>query len=73
MVLVEHWWNRQWGWARRDIRVYRDGDVWTVVGQERQAEVVRYVDLTEVEVPEVVDHLIRHTPGPRSNWRKLGR
>lgn len=73
-VLVEHWFNGQWGWARRDIWLHQDGRTWRVVAQKRlrAEDQVERAGLSETEARALVDRLMDWTPGmDRSAWSKL--
>ncbi|GAB7039691.1 MULTISPECIES: hypothetical protein [Catenuloplanes] len=75
---VEHWFNGQWGMARKDVLLERDPDgTWAVVGVsrwgQRREERVQWRGLTEDRARRGVDYLIGWAPGPRSKWRPLSR
>lgn len=73
MEIVEHWFNGQWGWARADVWLHRDGDRWTVVAQERlrvEGE-LRYTELTEAQARAYVRHLLRTVAVGVDRWRDI--
>jgi hypothetical protein len=71
---VEHHWNGQWGWARLDIYLERDGDLWTVRALQRQGlwgEDV-WAGLDEPRARRYVEILKRDAPGLEPwHWRDV--
>lgn len=72
--LVEHHWNGQWGWARLDIYLHRDGDTWTVRATQRQGlwGDDRWEGLDETRAHRYVEELKASAPGLRPwKWRDI--
>lgn len=69
-----HLWNGQWGWARLDIYLERDGDVWRVRASQwlgRYGEDV-WDNLTEERARRYVEVLKRDAPGLEPwPWRDI--
>lgn len=73
MQLVERWWNGQWGMARLDVWLYRDGERWLVRAQKRLGqwgEGERWFD-SEEEARASVDHLLRTAKVGGDRWRDI--
>lgn len=78
MQLQEHWWNGQWGWARLDIYLERDGDTWRVRALENYGkpgyQTLVYEGMTEVQARRYVDRLkglARPPHGGEWVWRDI--
>lgn len=70
----QHWWNGQWGWARLDIYLRRDGDRWQVQALQRQGLWGDDVwdDLDEERARRYVEILKRDAPGLEPwPWRDI--
>lgn len=72
--LINHWWNGQWGGARKDIWVYRDKDRWNVIWYSR-ADKQRFkrLNTSEIVARAYVKRLIEiaPVPPPREHWRDI--
>jgi hypothetical protein len=72
--LVEHWFNQQWGWARKDIWLGHDGDrwhVWWCTRLEYEQGRKRF-DMTEDDARLLVDYLKRAAPTDYRRWSDIG-
>lgn len=71
MELVEHHWNGQWGMARLDIYLERDGREWLVRAQERmdESKELRYRCKTEAQARAYLAYLLRTAAAPEEGWR----
>ena len=70
---VEHWFNRRWGMARRDVYLLRTETGWQVLGREggtNGREVAYYFDREE-EARGMVEALKQHVPSQFANWAKV--
>jgi hypothetical protein len=68
---VEHHWNGQWGWARLDVYLERDGDRWKVralqwLGRHGNDE---WANLGEARARWYVQRLLDTAPGPPEGWK----
>lgn len=70
----QHWWNGQWGWARLDVYLERDGDQWTVralqwLGRHGEDE---WTNLSETRARWYVQRLLETAPGLEPwPWRDI--
>jgi hypothetical protein len=67
---VEHWFNRRYGVARRDVFLIRTPTGWQVLGREGGTdgrEVSHYLD-DEAAAHEMVRAMLDAVEPPLSNW-----
>lgn len=70
---VEHWFNRRWGVARRDVYLLRTETGWQVrgrVGGNDGREVVHYFD-QETDARAMVDALKQTVPAQLADWAQV--
>jgi hypothetical protein len=70
---VEHWFNRRYKTARRDVYLIRTGTGWQVKGREGGAdgrEVVHYFD-TEDDARTMLRRMLDAVPPELSNWAQM--
>ena len=70
---VEHWFNRRYGHARRDVYLLRTTTVWQVLGRQGGAdgpEVVHYFD-REDQARAMLKRMLETVPPELSNWAQM--
>jgi hypothetical protein len=70
---VEHWFNRKWGRARRDVFLIRTPSGWQVVGRQGGAdgqEVAHYFD-DEDQARAMLQRMMDAVPPELANWAKM--
>jgi hypothetical protein len=70
---VEHWFNRRWGVARRDVHLLRTETGWQVRGRQGgndSREVVYYFD-HEQDARAMVNALMQKVPPELANWAQV--
>ena len=70
---VEHWFNRRYGKARRDVYLLRTPTGWQVLGRHGGAdgrEVVHYFD-DEDRARRMLRRMLETVPGEQSDWAKM--
>lgn len=73
--LEQHWWNQQWGWARKDIWVHRQGGRWHILWCSRldHDDMFKRLNTSETVANAYVARLIAIAPEPpaREDWRDI--
>jgi len=67
---VEHWFNRRYGIARRDVLLFRTPTGWRVIGREGGAdgrEIPYYFD-SEADARQMVRAMLEAVPPHLSDW-----
>jgi hypothetical protein len=70
---VEHWFNRRWGIARRDVYLLRTPTGWQVLGREggnAGREVTHYFD-REDDARLTLRRMLDTVPPQLSDWRQM--
>ena len=70
---VEHWFNRHWGMARRDVYLLRTETGWQVLGREggSNGREIPYYFEVEKDARTMVDAMKRKVAPELSNWAKV--
>ena len=71
---VEHWFNRQWKWARRDVYLHRDGQRWYVEacrGSTDRRTTVTHDFGDEAQARQMVQHLLTAAPEGQGDWAMM--
>lgn len=67
---VEHWFNRRYGWARRDVFLIRTDTGWQVLGRlggSEGREVVHYFE-DEATARRMLRRMLDRVPPGQDNW-----
>jgi hypothetical protein len=67
---IEHWFNHQWGMARRDVYLLRTETGWQALGRRggtNGREFVYYFD-HEDDARTMVEAFKQHVPAQLANW-----
>ena len=70
---VEHWFNRRYGMARRDVFLLRTETGWQVLGRiggSDGQEVTHYFD-REDDARRMVQRMLATAPAEQSDWAKM--
>ncbi|GAB1693456.1 hypothetical protein KRM28CT15_52590 [Krasilnikovia sp. M28-CT-15] len=70
---MEHWFNRHYGMARRDVFLIRTATGWQVLGRvggTQGQEVLHYFD-REVDARAMLQRMLAAVPPELSNWAQM--
>jgi hypothetical protein len=70
---VEHWFNRRYGMARRDVFLLRTETGWQVLGRiggSDGQEVTHYFD-SEDDARRMVQRMLATVPPEQSDWARM--